>query len=174
MYQNLDGLDGFSLKRAVKKVVNAPLKVTQKVASKVLPDKLEKVVLAPLKLTTKVVDKSTQAVLKPISKAAKNPQLLQAAGAVATAIPGAQGAGAALMSAGTLARLRQQRQMESQSQSAASVPMSAPSLAPSAPAPYSPDSESPAPKNAGINPTIIFGGVAILAAVALLSKMGRK
>lgn len=168
MYTQMEGLEGFSLKKAVKKVVNAPLKVATKVASKVLPDKLEKVALAPIKLATRVTDKTTQAVLKPISKAAKNPQLLQAAGAIATAIPGGQPAGAALMSAGTLARVRQQRQADKAIAQAQSVPMSAPQVQSSAPAPYSPDEKPAAPAPAGNqNMPYIIGGVALIAFLIL-------
>lgn len=106
-----------SVGKAVNKVVSAPLKVATKVASKVLPDKVEKAVLAPAKLVTNLTTKSVAAttgvadkVVSPIARGIKkNPALVQAAGAVASVIPGGQPIGAALMTSG---RLMQQRQLQ--------------------------------------------------------------
>lgn len=101
----------------VAKVVTAPvkaaLKVTEKVASKVLPDSVEKAVLAVPKAVVNLTTKSTTAVAAAADKAVspiargikKNPAITQAAGAIASVIPGGQPVGAALLTAG---RLQQQ------------------------------------------------------------------
>lgn len=106
-----------SVGKAVNKVVSAPLKVATKVASKVLPDAVEKAALAPAKLITNLTTKTVTAttgvadkVVSPVARGIKkNPALVQAAGAVASVIPGGQPVGAALMTSG---RLMQQRQLQ--------------------------------------------------------------
>lgn len=114
-----------SIGKAVNKVVSAPLKVATKVASKVLPDKVEKAVLAPAKLVTNLTTKSVAAttgvadkVVSPIARGIKkNPALVQAAGAVASVIPGGQPIGAALLTSGQLMQQRQ-RQKEAEAEAA--------------------------------------------------------
>ncbi len=111
--QQMDGLFK-SVGKALNKVVQAPLKVATKVASKVLPDKVEKAALAVPKAVTNLTAKSitataavSDATTRPFARAIKkNPIALQAAGAVASVIPGLQPVGAALIGSG---RIIQQR-----------------------------------------------------------------
>lgn len=115
-----------SLGKAVNKVVSAPLKVAQKVASKVLPDKIEKAVLAPAKLAAKVTAKSitgtarlADRVVSPVARGIKqNPALVQAAGAIASVIPGGQPVGAALLTSGRLMQQRQSQKADEAAQAA--------------------------------------------------------
>lgn len=111
--QQMDGL--FSkIGNAVSKVVSAPAKMLVKVADKTLPGSIAKVATAPVKAVTNLTTKSITAVAnvsdattRPFARAIKkNPIALQAAGAVASVIPGLQPVGAALIGSG---RIIQQR-----------------------------------------------------------------
>lgn len=121
--QQMDGLFS-SIGKAVNKVVSAPLKVATKVASKVLPDKVEKAALAVPKLVTNLTTKSVTAVAKvsdattsPFARAIKkNPIALQAAGAVASVVPGLQPVGAALIGSGRIIQQRNAQRDQKQAE----------------------------------------------------------
>lgn len=121
--QQMDGLFS-SIGKAVNKVVSAPAKVLQKVAAKTLPDKIEKVALAPVKAVTNLTTKSVTAVARvsdattsPFARAIKkNPIALQAAGAVASVIPGLQPVGAALIGSGRIIQQRNAQRDQKQAE----------------------------------------------------------
>lgn len=121
--QQMDGLFS-SIGKAVNKVVSAPLKVATKVASKVLPDKVEKAALAVPKLVTNLTTKSItaaakvpDAIVSPVARGIKkNPIALQAAGAVASVIPGLQPVGAALIGSGRIIQQRNAQRDQKQAE----------------------------------------------------------
>lgn len=121
--QQMDGLFS-SIGKAVNKVVSAPLKVATKVASKVLPDKVEKAALAVPKLVTNLTTKTVTAAAKvpdkivsPIARGVKkNPFVLQAAGAVASVVPGLQPVGAALIGSGRIIQQRNAQRDQKQAE----------------------------------------------------------